>query len=92
MNHLDIKILGDVTGKGFANAANQQAEVFGIAGCAVEEEGMVIIEAEGQESNLKKFLEWCWQGPDQASVAEVKSEPGQLKNYRGFSVGKNKSL
>jgi len=86
--HLKIKVSGRVQGVFFRDSARRQAEKLGLTGFARNEaDGTVYIEAEGDEKNLEKFLEWCRKGPSLASVAKIELEPGgDVKNFDGFDV------
>lgn len=83
-----IKIYGDVQGVGFRYEAKIAADKLGIKGFAQNEpNGTVYIEAEGDEEKLERFLEWCRNGPDSASVTKVEPEfGGKPKNFGDFSV------
>ena len=83
MRGLKIKIYGDVQGVGFRYEAKIVADKLGIKGFARNEnDGTVHIEAEGEEKDLEKFLEWCRKGPYSARVAKVDFEFGDKP--RGF--------
>jgi len=51
-----------------------------------EPDGGIYLEAEGEEKNLKKFLEWCRQGPAWARVEKVEMKEGKMKNYKDFEI------
>lgn len=69
MKHLDIKIYGQVQGVFFRYSAKEKADELKISGFARNEpDSAVYIEAEGEESRLNKFLEWCRQGPETAKI------------------------
>ena len=86
--HLNIKIHGQVQGVFFRHSARQKAEELGIKGFAGNEpDDSVYIEAEGEEENLKKFLDWCRQGPDSAEVKKTESEfKPTIKNFSEFVI------
>jgi len=72
VKHLEIKIFGRVQGVFFRHSAKQKAEELNIKGFAKNEpDGTVYIEAEGEEENLKQFLDWCYQGSPFALVEKV---------------------
>ena len=48
--------------------------------------GDVYIEAEGDDFSLETFLEWCNEGPLQATVQNVEVVEGEVKNYRNFEI------
>jgi len=90
MKHLNIKIYGRVQGVFFRDSAKERANKSGIYGFVRNEpDGTVYIEAEGEEENLKKFLDWCHQGPLMALVEKVELEAGDNKNFRDFIIENN---
>ncbi len=46
----------------------------------------VYIEAEGTELQIKYFVEWCYNGPNYASVKEVIIENTELKGFQFFDI------
>lgn len=87
--NLMMKIRGDVQGVGFRDAAYWTARKMHVAGFVMNEpDGTVYIEAEGDEADLKKFLEWCRKGPVTAKVAGVDAAwaPPHGK-FTGFRIG-----
>lgn len=86
MKHLHLKIFGDVQGVTFRWSARSKARGFGIIGWVKNMlDGTVEMVAEGEEENLKKFLEWCRVGPRWGRVdmvEEVWKEDGTgLKDF-----------
>ena len=87
MKHLDIVVKGKVQGVSYRAATKAVADQLGIRGSIRNEpNGDVFIEAEGDESFLEMFLEWCAEGPQHADVSSVETNEGELKNYRNFEV------
>lgn len=86
--HLNIKIFGQVQGVFFRHSAKQKARELEIKGFARNEsDSSVYIEAEAEEENLKKFLEWCHQGPAPASVEKVQFEfKSEIQNFSDFTI------
>ncbi len=86
--HLNIKVSGQVQGVFFRDSARQKAEELGIKGFTRNEsDDSVYIEAEGEEKNLKKFLNWCRQGPAFAQVKKVESKfSSESKNFNEFMI------
>lgn len=85
IQHLNIKIYGQVQGVFFRVSAKEEAEKLGIKGFARNErDGTVYIEAEGDEVNLDKFIKWCHDGPEAAKVDKVEITKGPLKNFSEF--------
>lgn len=72
-------------GVSFRNSARGKAENLGLNGFARNEpDGTVYIEVEGPEDKLDKFLMWCHQGPQEASVKSIKSSLHQAVGHQGF--------
>ncbi len=87
MKHLKIRVFGKVQGVWFRQNALEEAKELGLAG-KVENlsDGSVDIEAEGDEENLQKFLDWCKEGPEHAVVEEITHHEGEPQNYQDFSI------
>ncbi len=89
MKHLDITVKGKVQGVFYRKATKAVADQWGVTGIiANEDNGDVVIAAEGENAMLEMFLEWCHEGPQHAEVTSVESNEGELKNYRNFEVVK----
>jgi acylphosphatase len=50
--------------------------------------GDVFIEAEGNEDDINKLIEWCYVGSPLSNVKEVIAEEGDVKNFETFEVKK----
>lgn len=87
MKQLKIRITGRVQGVSFRYTTKVVADQMGIRGMIKNEpDGSVYIEAEGDDTLLEVFLEWCNEGPDRAIIEKVETETAELKNYRNFEV------
>ncbi len=87
MQHINIKVFGQVQGVIFRASAKEVADKLNIQGFARNEAyGIVYIEAEGEEDHLKQFLAWCKKGPQFAQVTSVKITPAELKNFIDFQI------
>lgn len=88
MKHVNITIYGRVQGVFFRDSAKKEADKLDLTGFVRNESaGSVYIEAEGEEKDLKKFLDWCWSGPRRAEVKKVDFEfSDEVKNFKEFSV------
>jgi acylphosphatase len=87
VKHYNIKVYGLVHGVFFRVSAQEKAQELGLNGCVNNVvDGSVNIEAEGEEEQLKKFVEWCKKGPEKAQVTDVKVEEDLLQNYSNFVV------
>ncbi len=93
MKHINIKVTGKVQGVFFRASTKAVADQMGIKGLVKnEKDGSVYIEAEGDETILAMFIEWCNEGPDKSLVENVAVEDGEVKNYRNFEVVKKNLL
>jgi acylphosphatase len=91
--HLDIIVRGKVQGVFFRASTKAVADQLGIKGFVKNEpDGSVLIEAEAEDFLLDSFLEWCAEGPERSEVSSVKTDEGELKNYRNFEVVKKNFL
>lgn len=87
IKHLNIAIRGRVQGVFFRSSAKNKANDLSINGFARNEsDGSVHIEAEGEESDLAKFVDWCRIGPWLSKVESVDASEGELKNYKNFAI------
>jgi acylphosphatase len=87
IKHFSIRVSGKVQGVFFRASTEQKAREFSIKGFVKNEpDGSVFIEAEGEEENLKLFIEWCQQGPGSARVDRCDIKPGEVKKYSGFVI------
>ncbi len=85
--HLQIRVYGKVQGVFFRASALGMAERLGLKGFVRNEpDGSVLIEVEGPEEPLKKFVEWCHQGPPSAKVEDVKVTEQPLKGFADFRI------
>lgn len=82
-----LKIYGTVQGVFYRISSKKKAEDLGISGFVRnEEDGSVYIEAEGDETALKKFVEWCYIGPEGAKVNNIKIQDLAAENEKEFMV------
>ncbi len=79
---------GDVQGVGLRYLVRNQAKVLNITGWIINRDnGTVELVAEGEESDLKKLIEFCRHGPRYAKIEEVKVEWQDYKaEFHDFSV------
>jgi acylphosphatase len=89
MKHFNIRVSGKVQGVFYRASARAHAEALEITGFARNEsDGSVYIEAEGDEENLRQFVEWCYRGPERAVVSNVEVGEGELKSFSSFDVNR----
>ena len=74
-SRLRIVVHGTVQGVFFRANAEEQARRFNLRGWVMNRsDGSVEILAEGDKEALKRFVEWCSQGPRGAKVEKVDEE------------------
>jgi acylphosphatase len=85
--HLDIKVFGRVQGVNFRSAAETKAADLGIAGFIKNEaDGSLYLEAEGEEAELRNFVDWCKTGTPWSEVERVEVSEGGTRNFIDFEV------
>ncbi len=93
IKHYDIVVKGKVQGVFFRASTKAVADQLGIRGrVRNEKDGSVCIEAEGEETFLKHFIDWCREGPEKAEVDSVLYEEGPEKGFQNFVVIKKNLL
>jgi acylphosphatase len=87
IKHYNIRVYGLVHGVFYRVSAQEKAQELGLTGCINNVvDGSVYIEAEGEEAQLKKMVEWCKKGPEKAQVTDVKVEENLIQNFSNFVV------
>lgn len=87
MRHFDIQVKGKVQGVFFRASTKAKARELNINGYVQNQpDGNVYIEAEGNDDNLQKLIDWCHYGPSAAKVDSVEFEPGNVKNFSYFEI------
>lgn len=92
--HINIKIYGRVQGVFFRKYTVKKALELSITGFVRNEpDGTVYIEAEGEEENLYKLVEWCHRGPRLANVEKVEVREDEMSGYEElrFRIYSNKN-
>ncbi len=80
-------VSGRVQGVGYRAFARRKAEELGLSGYAENlPDGRVEVVAEGEEEDLKVFLEFLKRGPRLAEVRAVEAEWGEPVGLQGFHV------
>ena len=85
--HVSIKVSGRVQGVFFRASTKTKAKELDIKGYVRNErDGSVYIEAEGDESNLKTFVDWCHLGPQNAHVTGCEIKEAAIKGFEDFTI------
>jgi len=87
MKKVSISVYGRVQRIGFRFSAMEAAYRLGVKGFVENhQDGSVYIEAEGEEEQLNKFMDWCWKGPVGARVEKVESKESEPSYCRTFEI------
>jgi acylphosphatase len=87
MIHVNITVSGKVQRIGFRFTSMQEAVRLGVRGFVMNvDHDKVYLEAEGEESTVEKFIEWCKKGPTWAQVKQISIEKSELKNFTSFEI------
>ncbi|MCX6249640.1 MAG: acylphosphatase [Bacteroidetes bacterium] len=87
MKNVKLRIYGKVHRIGFRFSAMQKAYHMGVNGFVQNvDDGSVYIEAEGEEENLRNFMDWCKVGPLGARIDKILMEDGIVRNYTSFDI------
>ncbi|WP_298317346.1 acylphosphatase [uncultured Aquimarina sp.] len=87
LKHYKISVKGKVQGVWYRKSTLEKALELNIKGIVKNQsDGSVYIEAEGNENQLKIFLEWCTQGPKFAEVSDVSKKEDVPLFYRFFEI------
>jgi acylphosphatase len=85
--HFIIKISGVVQGVYFRASTREKADALHVTGFVRNEpNGSVYIEAEGEESNLDAFVQWCHRGPAHAVVGKCEVQSEAVKGFGSFTI------
>ncbi len=72
---------------GYRFNAQAMAHKFDLTGFVRNQhDGSVLMQAEGKEDNVNKFIEWCYTGPRNAEVKEVHAEETAVSGYQTFEI------
>jgi DNA ligase D-like protein (predicted 3'-phosphoesterase) len=84
---LRIAIRGQVQGVGFRYAAVERAHELGVLGWVRnEDDGTVLVHAEGPDEAVDALVEWLGEGPPGAAVTEVEVAKGKVEGHEQFAI------
>lgn len=83
-----VSISGRVQGVFFRDSAREKAEGLGLAGWVTNlPDGRVEALFEGPSESVREMVDWCEQGPPQASVEDVAVDFQEARgDLQGFEV------
>jgi DNA ligase D-like protein (predicted 3'-phosphoesterase) len=80
-------VRGSVQGVGFRYTTVERANELGVFGWVRnEDEGTVLVHAEGPDEAVDALVEWLGEGPPGASVDELEVEPGKVEGHEQFAI------
>lgn len=86
MKAVSLRIRGRVQGVYYRGSAQDEAERLSLAGFARNDpDGTVAAFAQGEDSDVDAFIDWCRQGPPGARVTSVdvhEESPRDMKTFR----------
>ena len=85
---ITLKIYGKVQGVFFRDTSQAEAKELNLTGWVRNApDGTVEMAAEGEDKDLKKFIEWCKYGPDHAEVEKVDAQwLGPANQFTDFLI------
>jgi acylphosphatase len=86
VRHLQLVITGKVENTGFRFYALRGANLFHLTGEVSQQHDKVIIDAEGEESSLADFEDWCSRGPEGSVVSALTKHEEELVGYEDFRI------
>ena len=89
IKHYRIHVIGTVQGVWFRKYTKEAALRYNLLGLVKnEQDGNVYIEAQGDEKDLRSFMEWLYTGSPLSKVKEVKWEEGSLRQFTQFDISR----
>lgn len=87
MKRLRIRVTGKVQGVFYRASTQAKAKELGLNGWVKnDQDGSVLIEAEGEDQKLDKLVNWCQQGPGAAQVNNVDTTEIQPEGINNFEI------
>ncbi len=82
-----LLIKGKVQGVFYRASAQEEAEALSLTGWVKNtREGYVEVMVQGNAEAVRKFIDWCWQGPSRAVVTEVIATEKEAQPFDGFRI------
>ncbi|HVX33428.1 MAG TPA: DNA polymerase ligase N-terminal domain-containing protein [Solirubrobacterales bacterium] len=86
-NGVRARVRGRVQGIGFREATVRRAGELGVLGWVRnEDDGTVLVHAEGPEEAVDALVEWLGEGPRGAAVSGVEVEIGKVEGHEQFAI------
>lgn len=89
IRHYNITVKGKVQRVSYRFCTHAQAMKCNLTGYVRNlHNGDVYIEAEGEEDDINKLIDWCYVGSPLSQVKEVNAVESDVKNFETFEVKK----
>jgi DNA ligase D-like protein (predicted 3'-phosphoesterase) len=80
-------VRGHVQGVGFRCLTVERARELGVTGWVRnDEDGSVLVHAEGPDEAVDALVEWLGEGPRGAEIDELDVEPGKVEGHEQFAI------
>ena len=87
MQCIQIKISGELTQTGFPFYVKQFAYLNNIKGWVRHSDHtQIIIDAEGEDADINKFIEYCRIGPNGSVISSINISHTEIKKYESFKI------
>lgn len=85
---IEMKIHGNVQGVFFRTSTETKAKELGLTGWVKnKQDGTVIVFAEGEEKDLQKLVDFCYNGVQSARVDKIDEKWQDYKGeFKGFEI------
>jgi len=84
--HWHLIISGEMGNAALRLHALYGASIHNLVGEVRQEENNLIIDAQGEESDLEKFREWFSSGPFRGKIKQMDIEEKPLYKYQDFKI------
>jgi len=82
-----LRVKGKVQGVGFRYHTKLKASELNILGTVQnQDDGSVLIEAQGEKEKMEHFIQWCKKGPAMAEVSELLKEEINSNLFAEFKI------
>jgi acylphosphatase len=82
-----VAVRGQVQGVGFRYTTVERARELGVFGWVRnEDDGTVLVQAEGPEEGVDALVEWLGEGPPGAEVDELDVDPNKVEGHEQFAI------
>ncbi len=85
--HYQLTFEGNFKNSGFRLVTFRGASLFGIKGTVmIQNQGQAVVDAEGEEQEIDKFVDWCKKSALQSEACPVVSKEVEWVGYENFTI------